>query len=393
MCTPHIIYKHLVMMCAVEWTCSPYRSTDHIAQIRHFTEQLDDTQMYTYFDLLCSVDDVEMTTYIVSKIFYDWVDDYDFQVELCVWFVESDMVQSLEFFSSTYDFKIDAILEGLKRVYATSCINHCISKIWYVLCDRYAIDTHVVDLVFGIIDMIDHTGIPGLFYFQREYWFDAFTLLIVQVQIKLTRTEFCHFIGEVVHRLMQKNDNHVVQRLCHLYFRHFSKARLMTIFLNWYPLENNLLPEYPMEVFEELSLYERDQVFSSMCVTNNIKASLWVSLRTPRARYTLDIHNEKIVHFTIKEDVLFFTLFDDIIDTRLNCFGFRARYIDALDHKNDECAVCYDNMESVVVLSCFPTHQMCGECCERMMTINMKKKCPLCRESIYPNECHIYVCA
>ena len=381
---------HFVLICAIELSKSAHNSPKHAKQIRHFTEMLDENQMEEYFDRLGFwSDDTEHIKFLITKVFYDWIYDNDFQRILFEWLFGNAFVASFRFFSSTYGFHWDVVLEGIPIVCATS--HHRTPRLhfmWEMMRDDYDLHNDAIDIVFKFIDGLALSDFTEL-SLPKTSWADVVVTLFPVVKTQLSHKDFCLFLCEMMRRLMNINKSELVLKMYSMYFHHLSKARIVTIFLNWYD-ENRLHPRIMSTWYDALTQMEKDDVFTAMCVSDNLPAAQWI-MSKQTGRYVVDVIDSHIISYRITEDILDLSIFDQVVDSVLCQFGFKAKASHLLQNKNEECVVCMEPLKSTVVLNCHPTHQICEGCCDRMMKMNLKSKCPLCRGSVRPSDCTVYV--
>lgn len=385
-------YWICVLQCALEWTKSGRMNQKHANQLRHFTEMLDEVLLEKYFKGLGFwSDDEEHTKFLITKVFYDWVRDYDFQVNFFTWLLDHRFIRSYKYFSSTYGFYRDVVVEGIPYVCATSHRNiDLLRDMWGIMCDDYDLHDEAINIVFQFIEMLPSQ--PERITYGKNYiWSDVIDTLFPIIKSQLSHKDFRLFLCEANRGLMGKNNFELVQKLNHLYFPHLSDVRIATFFLNWCDFEFPL-PGLFMSFFDTMSQAERDKVFTAMYVDDNIRAAQWIISRTSSRRYAIKVADEKMVAFGITHDPpLDLSFLAIAIDSPLCRFGFTAKDSRTLKNKMEECVVCMEPLESIVVLNCHPTHQICEGCCDRMMTMNQKNKCPLCRGSVRPEDCNVYV--
>ena len=382
---------HFVLICAIELSKSAHNSPKHAKQIRHFTEMLDENQMEEYFDRLGFLsDDTEHIKFLITKVFYNWIHDYDFQRKLFEWLCGNGFVASFRFFSSTYGFYRDVVLEGIPNVCATSRRRMVyLHHMWEMMRDDYDLHDNVIDIVFKFIDGLAQSDFAELASLPNLHWAEVVVTLFPVVKTQLSNKDFCLFLCEVMRRLMNINKSELVLKVYSMYFHHLSKVRIVTIFLNWYD-ENRLHPRILSTWYDALTQMEKDDVFTAMCVSDNLPAAQWI-MSKQTGRYVVEVIDSHIISYRITEDILDLSIFDQVVDSVLCQFGFKAKASHLLQNKNEECVVCMEPLESTVVLNCHPTHQICEGCCDMMMKMSLKNKCPLCRGSVRPSDCCVYV--
>ena len=382
---------HFVLICAVEWSKSPRRNPKHAKEIRYFTELLDEDHFEEYFERLGFwSDDTEHFKFLITKVFYNWIHDYDFQRKLFEWLCGNVFVASFRFFSSTYGFYRDVVLEGIPNVCATSRHRMVyLHHMWEMMRDDYDLHDNVIDIVFKFIDGLAQSDFAELASLPNLHWAEIVVTLFPVVKTQLSNKDFCLFLCEVMRRLMNINKSELVLKVYSMYFHHLSKVRIVTIFLNWYD-ENRRHPRILSTWYDALTQTEKDNVFTAMCVADNLPAAQWI-MSKQTGRYVVDVIDSHIISYRITEDILDLSIFDQVVDSVLCQFGFKAKASHLLQNKNEECVVCMEPLESTVVLNCHPTHQICEGCCDRMMKMSLKNKCPLCRGSVRPSDCCVYV--
>jgi len=383
-------YRQCVFLCALEWSTSGRRNQKHATQLRYFTEMLDEAQMEKYFKSF-SVwsDDEEYTKFLITKVFYDWVHDYNFQANLFAWLFDHRFIRSFRYFSSTYGFYRDVILEGIPYVCATS--RHSSERLhhmWTMMCDDYDLHDEIINIVFEFIELLPVDSETT--YTTNWNWTDVVNVLFPIVKEQLSHKDFRLFLCEVMRRLMGKNNSELVRMMNRLYFSHLSAVRQLVICLNWCNFDATM-PYYTLYLFQQMTRAEMDTVFLAVCAENNVPAANWIKSRQLTARYTLNVVDGKIVSYGIVEEALDLSFLSVALESPLCRFGFKAKDSRTLKNKNDECVVCMEPLESTVVLNCHPTHQICEGCCDRMMRMNLKSTCPLCRGSVRPSDCSVYV--
>ena len=386
------IHWHCLLMCAREWSISRRRNPKHIKELRHFTEQLDEDHFEEYFERLGFwSDDTEHIKFLITKVFYAWIHDYNFQRKLFEWLFENAFVTSFRFFSSTYGFYRDVVLEGIPNVCATS--RYQITRLyhmWEMMCDDYDLHNDVVDIVFKFIDGLAQSNLPEISR-SNASWADVVATLFPVVKTQLSHKDFRCFLCEVMCRLMSINKSELVLKVYSSYFHHLSKVRIVTIFLTWYDVDRNG-PSILITWYNALTQMEKDNVFTAMCVGNNLPALDWIRIMSNQTgRYVVEVVDNCVVSYSITEDPFDLRIFDQVVDSVLCQFGFKVKASNLLQNKNEECVICMNPLESTVVLNCFPTHQICEGCCDRMMKMSLKNKCPFCRGSIHPSDCCVYV--
>jgi hypothetical protein len=385
-------YWICVLMCALEWTKSERMSQKHANQLRHFTEMLDEVLLEKYFEgLHFWSDDEEHTKFLITKVFYDWVRDYDFQVNFFAWLFDHQFSRSYKYFSSTYGFYRDVVVEGIPYVCATTPRNtERLHDMWDMMCDDYDLHDETINIVFQFIEMVSSQP-EKIIYGKNYIWSDLVDTLFPIIRSQLSHKDFNLFLCETMRRLMGKNNFVLVQKLRRMYFAHLSDVRIATFFLNWCDFEFPL-PGLFTSFLNTMSQANRDKVFTAICVNDNIRAAQWIISKTFTWTYTFTVADEKIVAFGIThEPPLDLSFLDIVIDSPLCRFGFTAKNSRTLKNKMEECVVCMEPLESTVVLNCHPTHQICESCCDRMMRMNQINKCPLCRGSVRPSDCCVYV--
>jgi len=382
-------YWICVLMCALEWTKSERMSQKHANQLRHFTEMLDEVLLEKYFEgLHFWSDNEEHIKFLITKVFYDWVRDYDFQVNFFAWLFDHQFSRSYKYFSSTYGFYRDVVVDGILSACARSYnARDLLHNWWEIICDDYDLHDETINIVFQFIEMLPSRTNNVLNYTLS----DVIVALLPIIKNQLSHKDFRLFLCETMRRLMGKNNFVLVQKLRHMYFAHLSDVRIATFFLNWCDFEFPL-PGLFTSFLNTMSQANRDKVFTAICVNDNIRAAQWIISKTFTWTYTLTVADEKIVAFGIThEPPLDLSFLDIVIDSPLCRFGFTAKDSRTLKNKIEECVVCMEPLESTVVLNCHPTHQICEGCCDRMMRMNHKNKCPLCRGSVRPEDCSVYV--
>jgi hypothetical protein len=260
---------------------------------------------------------------------------------------------------------------------------------WEMIRDDYDLHDNVIDIVFKFIDALalsDFAELPSL---PNASWVDVVATLFPVVKTQLSHKEFRLFLCEVMRRLMNINKSELVMRVYSMYFHHLSKVRMVTIFLNWYD-ENRHEPRIMSTWYDALTQEEKDNVFTSMCVGSNLPAVQWI-MSKQIGRYVVEVVDSHITSYHITEDIFNLSIFDIVVDSVLCPFGFKAKASYLLQNKNEECVICMEPLEATVVLNCHPTHQICEVCCERMMELSIKIKCPMCRVCIDPSNCCVYV--
>jgi hypothetical protein len=249
--------------------------------------------------------------------------------------------------------------------------------------DDYMSQDDAVAVIFGMIDNFSPSN-------DTEFISREFLSIVDAACEKMSRTNKRLFLCEVMRRLMQINSGRIFATTLN---RHFGgmNVRMISHYLNWCDLSR----EIPVEIgrmYSRLSQEQMDRVFSTVCATNNAAGARWIMERTwEHNRYTVNIVDNQITSFDVKDSGFTLTLFDQVFDSPLCRRGFKAADINTYKNKNDECAVCMDTLESTVVLNCHPSHQICEGCCDRLMGMHFKAKCPLCRGKIEPNKCTVYV--
>ena len=377
-------YDRFIVMCAVEWSNCARRGAKHIKQVRFFTEQLDDAQMVLYFQSVGGWgDDLESSKFLITKIFSNWIRDYDFQVHLIRWILNKNLTQTYRFFASTYGFYPDAIMDSISDIFVAVGSYTYRPDLFQRVLNDYLSHEQAVSLIF---DIIDNSTPTNDCYAVSHCFKDILNMVCNQ----MTPTNKRLFLCEVLRRLMQINSSSLYRGVVYQNFKDVCQARMLAHYLNWCNFSRDIPYEFGGQ-YSRLSQSQKDKVFSSVCIANNIAGAQWVITQSHDDRYTVKIVDNQIVSFDIKEDGITLTLFDRVFDSPLCRRGFKAADINTCKNKNDECAVCMDTLESTVVLNCHPSHQICEGCCDKLMTMHMKASCPLCRGRIEPTRCTVYV--
>lgn len=372
------------VLCASMWTMNARRNARHGKQIRYFTEMLDNDQLEKYFDLLHFYSDDEYrTNFLMTHVFYDWVRDYDFQKHLYTWLWKYQYENSIEYFSSTFGFHRKIIVSETPRVCATSkkmCYLNAFSRMWKIVHGKYQLDDDIINIAFQFIDLIPKNNTTTLkaSYILRQNWSHTIDVLFPVIKRHLSRKDFQLFLCDAMCKLIEKENSDMIEKIFNEYFPHLSPMRRLIICFNRCNLEEYELPILS-SLYTKLSITEKDAVFTTMCIGDNILAAQWIATRQS-SRYMLTVTNKKIVSYDIGE-----------MYSPLENFGFKIRRLRELKQANDECVVCLEPLESIVVLNCHPTHQICEDCCRHIITTRCTKKCPLCRGEMRSEECNVYV--
>ena len=292
----------------------------------------------------------------LEELLDDYFDDYiDSIISQIVFNGAKDLFIYMHKKYGSFNYMINKLIsvyiESIKTIYVSDNILVTMKELGYIInkeiddCIMWiASNTHILDL--------------------RNMSFHLDSLLAISTNKKLPYM--------IMINIICSNHYGLFQKMIYSHFSHLSNVRKFCFIAQWAFINNNIIERF----FEntQYSLEEKDDIFINICRNNNLDVARWLVYMNPY-RYYIGVENEKLVWFDIDYDM---TLPPIIYD------NMKPNYVE----KMGECTVCYEEIDSYIVLPCHNTHIVCTSCFIRMIE---STNCPMCRSQYHISYCNLNI--
>ncbi len=139
-------------------------------------------------------------------------------------------------------------------------------------------------------------------------------------------------------------------------------------------------------------------IFEFVCYNTNPNIPIEETLVIYLYQYNSELHNYNFskLYCKLKENNIinivnwFDKYFDNDFKLLLNDTNYMFTDINInKGNIKDDCIICYENSNNMIVLNCCNMHVLCSSCLKKWNNYN--NTCPMCRKNIVLNECSLYV--